>query len=115
MAAEKLSSRISECINTNSLSAWLSLTLFSLECLRVPVEEGIRSLTNLVKENILSEQIPQIHKRKSKKCSIEETVIKKMDEIDTKGAMRIISSNDNVADLTDANYIKLLAMHSSQP
>lgn len=85
MAAEKLSSRISECINTNSLAAWLSLTLFSLECLRVPVnKEGKRSLTNLVKENILSEQIPQIHKRKSKKCSIEETVIKKMDEIDTK-------------------------------
>lgn len=84
-----------------------------MECLRVPVKEGKKSLTNLVKENILSEQIPQI--RKSKKCSIEEIVIKKIDELDTKGAMRIISSNDNVADVTDENYIKLLAMHPSQP
>lgn len=37
-----------------------------------------------------------------------------MDDFDTKGAMRIISSNDTVADVTDENHIKLLAMHPSQ-
>lgn len=40
--------------------------LFSFECPRVPVKEGKRSLTNLVKENILLEKIPQIHKKKLK-------------------------------------------------
>lgn len=38
-----------------------------------------------------------------------------MDDFDTKGVMRIISSNDTVADVTDENHIKLLAMHPSQP
>lgn len=67
----------------------------------------------MVKENALSEKLPaQIQERDQKrKTSLQQRVVKKIENLDTKGAMRIISSNDTVADVTFENHEKLLAMH----
>lgn len=37
----------------------------------------------------------------------------KIENFDTKGAIRIISSNDSIAEINHQNYIKLLSMHPS--
>lgn len=54
--AEKLSQRIKNCIGINSPCTWFSLMKFSYECIKVPNREGKKSLTTLVKENIMFEK-----------------------------------------------------------
>ena len=39
--------------------------------------------------------------------------MKKIENFDTKGAMRIITSNESIADMTDETYTKLIQMHPS--
>uniref|UniRef100_A0A8D9A467 Uncharacterized protein n=1 Tax=Cacopsylla melanoneura TaxID=428564 RepID=A0A8D9A467_9HEMI len=113
VTAEKLSTRILRCINSNSVDAWKKLLLFSYECLRVPEKQGSRSLTNLVKDNVSSQMLPDVKKKRKKELTLEQRVEKKIEDFDTKGALRIITSNDTVAPVNDENYEKLIAMHPS--
>lgn len=113
VTAEKLSIRITNCLSTNSIPAWISLMLFSYQCLRVPEKDLKQSLTTLVKNNVHSEELPKIKPLNFKKANIQQKVMKKIEDYDTKGALRIITSNDSVAEVNDQNYLNLLDMHPS--
>lgn len=85
--------------------------LFAYECLRVPEKEDKKSLTSLVKNNVYSERLPKIKPRSRKRSTIQQKVMRKLEDYDTRGALRIITSNSSIAEVNDQNYSNLLSLH----
>lgn len=64
-----------------------------------------------MKKNIKIERLPDIKPRRAKYSSLQQNIIRKMEDFYIKGAVRIISSNDSVASINNENYKQLLNMH----
>lgn len=114
-AALKLSSLLDDCLS-NSLVAWISLFCFSFNALCVP--EKSSNLTQSVKNNISTYDISKsmfdtnvTRKLKNKKSNLSSRVESKISEGDVRGAVKILSSSDTLAQDTHETFLKLKAKH----
>ncbi|KAJ4438073.1 hypothetical protein ANN_14012 [Periplaneta americana] len=112
LAASRLSHFISQCLSQNSVESWYNLLLFAYIALRVPEKSGKKSLVSKIKDNINNFQIADIKtSSKSFKSSHVRHIEQKVADCDIRGAVRILSSDDGVADFNISNYQALLDKH----
>ncbi|KAL3613036.1 hypothetical protein CASFOL_043125 [Castilleja foliolosa] len=98
LAASKLTGLIEKALDTNSTEDWYSILSFSFTALRCPEKSSPGSLTSKVKSNIdksldLFPADNLSHGSRSLKTTIEAKVF----EGDLRGAVRLLTSNDDVA------------------
>lgn len=120
LVASKLANIIELCVSQNDYSAWEKLFTFVYKSLYVP-KKGSKSLTTLVKEHVEADNLPEVKTytkmRKKRAYYVIQKVESKISEFDTKGALRLLSSNEELAPVNEENVQKLKALHppSYQP
>ena len=113
---------LQDVVTVNSIEAWERLLLFPRHCLYKPVRGRQRwSLASQVNRQISDETlVPQATKHLSKKNQstlndperyVRSTVSLKLGEGDFTGAVRLTSSKDSLAAVTDATYFALQTKH----
>jgi hypothetical protein len=97
LAAYKLSS-INNCLSTKSISSFENLLLFSYRAFNV-AEKSVKSLNKHIKENLSNFEVPQIRTASKKRphLSLAMKVEAQVADIDIKGAVNFLSSDDSVA------------------
>uniref|UniRef100_A0A8D8VFV8 Uncharacterized protein n=1 Tax=Cacopsylla melanoneura TaxID=428564 RepID=A0A8D8VFV8_9HEMI len=117
-AAIKLTNIMKSCAHENSFDSWEKLFTFSYSCLRTPIrsKNNKQSLTSLVKENIASQQIPSYtpQNKKNDTTSLGKRVEAKLAEFDTKGAIRLLSSDCTLAPRNNDTLDRLKQLHPVQ-
>lgn len=111
-AAQKLSQLMDSCIS-NTTSAWMNLLLFSYTCLQVP--EKSTNLTQAVKDNIKQFEVPRNVKNKVKSrvkdTPLSTRVESKLSDGDVRGAVKILSSADSLANESEEVFAELKSKH----
>jgi hypothetical protein len=96
LAAYKLSS-INNCLSTKSISSFENLLLFSYRAFNV-AEKSVKSLNKHIKENLSNFEVPQIRTASKKRpFTLAMKVEAQVADIDIKGAVNFLSSDDSVA------------------
>lgn len=98
MAAKKLESLVTKCSIKNDLESWFDLLMFSYIALQIPKRSSKKNkLTSIVKENINAFNESSIQVYKQKTATLSKRIEGKIADGDIKGAVRILSSNDEFA------------------
>ena len=125
LCCSKFTSILEGVIESNSIPAWNRLFQFTTSCLRVPQRKrrSKRSLTSFVKEQLQHEGQPPIQsfhrvakgrrKEADPNTALARRVTTKIEEGDFRGAVRLASSADVLADFSDDNYSALKSKHPS--
>lgn len=118
--AQKLRTVIKKCIEDNSLKSWEDLFLFAYRILSVPDKRKKNekmSLTSKIKNNVVNNNLhpvmskSQMRKNESKSKYIESKVF----DVDIRGAIRILASDDNVLNYDVAIFNQLKEKHGFEP
>ena len=121
-SARKLASILNQVTTDNSAPSWDHLFHFASRCLRAPKRGGhLRSLASHVNQMIREEADPEASRQRSVKQrrrpaqdpldTLAVRVASKLEEGDFKGAVRLASSEDSVAELSDRTLQALKEKH----
>lgn len=118
VAAEQLSSLMNRCVDTNGTEDWCTLLTFAYRALRVPSKSGSGGLTHKVKANILS--VDTLLPENLELCgspswgrSLAKTIESKVHEGDLRGAVRLLMSDDTLAEASSDTLSSLISKHPS--
>jgi hypothetical protein len=110
-AAVKLCTIIKECLDSNSITAWSNLLLFSYKVFNISEKSLKKSLTSVLKENVINFNLQENGKKKINKPSLSKIIEAKMNDFDVKGSVRLLSSNDTLATFDDETLEILKSKH----
>lgn len=109
--ASRLSEVIGTCLVDNASHSWHSLLLFAYAYLDITGKKEGVSLVQLIKDNVKSNSV--CPSSKSKIVPLETRVERKVSDHDIRGAVKIISSSDTLAQFNDENLNELKKKHPS--
>ena len=120
-AGKKLAAILDGVVSRNDHASWEHLLLFSTRCFRHPGRGGRRwSLASAVNRQLREEADPppSLQSRPARSLSEDDLakhlaaqVSEKLEEGDFKGAVRLASSDDSIALVTESTYLALLERH----
>lgn len=114
LLASRLSEVIGTCLVDNASHSWHSLLLFPYAYLDITEKKEGVSLVQLIKDNLKSNSVcPSSKPKKFKIVSLETRVERKISDHDIRGAVKIISSCDTLAEFNDENLNELKKKHPS--
>ena len=128
--ATKFTAILADVTTSNSLAAWDRLLRFPTRCLRLPDgSDRSRSLSTKIKEQLFREESPPPHPRcPTRKISsdlessphslnkrLSQRVSKKIEAGDVRGAIRLASANDILADFDEETFSALKTKHPPPP
>lgn len=117
IAASTFYNLIENCIELNDLESWENALSFTYKYFRIPSEENKdKSITSIIMKNFKDDLPPTEATRKVRKKSTNsglniKRIIGKVADGDISGAVRILSSNDSVADFSESTKSLLQAKH----
>lgn len=119
VAAQKLSSVINTCVNLNDLASWEKFLSFSYLALRIPErtkdKRKTKSLATEVKQNINHFSPPHIPSKKKQPKDEGKLLAKRVEmkvaEGDIQGAVKLLSSSDRLAPISENTFQELLSKH----
>ena len=121
--SSKLTTLLRVIVRSNSMEAWNRLFLFTPTCLRQPrrgrYSESLASLVKRQLQDVLAPSAPPPSSGRRKKATkrpdpeeyLAMRVSAKIEEGDFRGAIRLASSDDTLADASDETYNALCAKH----
>jgi len=120
-AASTFSKLIDNCIKLNDIESWESILSFTYKYLRLPIEQNQdKSITSIILKNFKddlppTEVIRNRSRRKTNPGTHIKRIIGKVSDGDLSAAVRILSSDDSVAEYSESTKSLLQAKHPSGP
>ena len=119
--SSKLTSILEEVERSNDVCSWNRLFQFATSCLRLPHRRNPhQSLASKIKDQLREEALPLVYGNPSlSKCKkpgdplegLARQVSRKIEDGDVRGAIRLASSEDTLADFSDNTFTALQAKH----
>jgi hypothetical protein len=109
-SADKLSSVIHECINSNSILAWENLFVFAYISFNLNGSK-IKNLTSKIKDNIAKFNLPSSIPKINGSSTFQKRIEAKVNDFDIRGAVKILSSDDKLAPFDEVTFNVLKTKH----